>query len=104
MNGQKLINKAGFWQSNDSWIVKPQQSMLYLENISKSKIASLIYDQGDWKVELKDQSVISRREYTYLWRKVETSIEDYFKLATKYNGSQFLTATSAHNLILDRGK
>ena len=77
--------------------------MLYLENISKGKIATSTYDQGDWKVELIPQSWISDLEPTYLWRKVETSNEDYFKLATKYNGSQFLTANSAR-LVLDRGK
>ena len=77
--------------------------MLYLENISKGKIAALTYDQGDWKVELNPQSQITHW-YIYLWRKVETSNEDYFKLATKYDGSQFLTATTSALPRLDVGK
>jgi len=96
IDGQKLINKAGFWQSNDSWTLKPQDSMFHLENNSTGRFASLNYIQGDWIV----ATYWSNKP---LWRKVEISDEDYFKLATKYNGSQFLTATSAHNLMLDRG-
>ena len=71
--------------------------MVYIENISKDKVLD-VYASNDVKPRDLDQN-----EASQLWEKVEANDEDYFKLATRVNGLQFLTVKSTYKLKVDRG-
>ena len=95
LDGTTLTNKAGIWQSNDAWNLRNQDTIIYIENISKDKVFGLAYDGNDVVPQTSLQNKASQ-----LWKKVKANDEDYFKLAY---GLQFLTAKSTHELKVDKG-
>ena len=71
--------------------------MVYIENISKDKVFGF-----NFRSNLVPQDLVQNKA-SQLWEKVKANDEDYFKLATRVNGLQFLTAKSTYEFKVDKG-
>ena len=85
--GNKLINSANFWQTNDTWKFKDnaEETMVYIKNTVENKVLEKL---NDGTVELR---AIDVNKTTQLWKKGEPNYEGYFPLSN----DQFLTAISS---------
>ena len=73
--------------------------MVYIENISTDKVLGVRHPSRNYVV----PQDLDQNKTSQLWEKVEANDEDYFKLVTRVNGLQFLTAKSTYELKVDRG-
>ena len=85
--GNKLINSANFWQTDDTWKFEDNddKTMVYIMNTAENKALETL-SNGD--VELR-AFVMNKAEQ--LWKKGHPNYEDYFPLSN----SDFLTAISS---------
>jgi hypothetical protein len=72
-----LKNKEGNWISSEDWNFKAKGDLIYIENISKTKVFGTT---SDGKVILKD---VKEDEDDQLWKKGEPNAEGYFTLKNK---------------------
>ena len=72
-----LKNKEGLWTSNEEWNFKAKGDLIYIENISKTKVFGTT---SEGKVILKD---VKEDEDDQLWKKGEPNAEGYFTLENK---------------------
>ena len=68
-----LQNKEGIWMSNDLWNFKSKDDLIYIENISKSKVLGFT---NDMKVTLVKKGGKTEQ----LWRQGVPNAEGYFTL------------------------
>ena len=87
----KLKNKEGVWKSDDLWIFKPKDYMIYIENTSKAKVLGAT---SDGKV-IPEVKVEGNAEQ--LWKKGEPDTEGYFTLQNS-GEPKVLTAISESSL------
>ena len=80
------------WEHKDKeWSTSKKGSLIYIQNDLKV----LAFQQSSNKVELevKDDTLITAKDYRQLWRKGTPNIEGYFTLEN-YQSKRFMTATS----------
>ena len=96
--------------SDDEWNFKTKDDMIYIENISKTKVlgtskilptlqgfdSNFDYDNNDNLVILQD---FEEDKAEQLWKKGEPNAEGYFTLEN-FKVSKFMTATSSTSLEL----
>ena len=74
LNGNKLKNGEGFWYSADVWNFTTKDDLVYVENISKSKVLGTTNNN---KVILED---FKGDKAGQLWKKSMPNAEGYFNL------------------------
>ena len=103
-----LINKEGLWTSDDEWNFKTKDDLIYIENISKTKVLGTVLTStiGLWTVEVilgdfvKDET---RSTFSTRWKKGEPDAEGYFTLenyawSRDYGLPMIMTAISSKSL------
>jgi hypothetical protein len=86
-----LKNKEGLWTSKEEWNFRAKGDLIYIENISKTKVFGTT---SDGKVILKN---VKEDQDDQLWKKGETKAEGYFTLENS-GVSKVLTAISESGL------
>ena len=102
-----LINKEGLWTSDDEWNFKTKDDLIYIENISKTKVLGTVLTStiGLWTVEVILGDFIQNKYSTFytLWKKGEPDAEGYFTLenyawSQDYGLPMIMTAISSKSL------
>ena len=102
-----LINKEGLWTSDDEWNFKTKDDLIYIENISKTKVLGTVLTStiGLWTVEVILGDFIQNKYSTFytLWKKGEPDAEGYFTLenyawSQDYGLPMIMTAISSNSL------
>ena len=85
--GNKLINSANFWQTDDTWKLEDndEKTMVYIINTAEDKALESL-SNGNVKLRAFDKN-----KEEQLWKKGHPNYEDYFPLSN----SDFLTAISS---------
>ena len=86
-----LQNKNGLWWSKEKWNFKTKDDLIYIENISKTKVLEAT---SDGKV-IQEFSVEGKANQ--LWKKGKPDAEDYFTLVNS-GEPKVLTAISESGL------
>ena len=95
LDGTKFKNKATrLWNSSDSWNIKSEGMMIYIENISNTKV-----------LETADDGNVIEKDFvegnpSQLWIQGKTNAEGYFTLKSS-KSQKFLAATKGHLKIKD---
>ena len=87
-----LKNKEGLWTSKEEWNFRAKGDLIYIENISKTKVLEATDDD---KVILED---IEEGKAEQLWKKGEPDAEDYFTLESLSKVPKVITAISESSL------
>ena len=86
-----LHNKDGLWTSDDEWNLKTKDDLIYIENISKTKILGT---SNDGEVVLED---FEEDKTDQLWKIGESNAEGYFTLENS-KVPKVMTAISSSSL------
>ena len=97
-----LLNKKGLWTSDDEWNFKTKDGLIYIENISETKVLGTVLTSivGHFTVKvilgdfIKDET---RYTFHQLWKKGEPDAEGYFTLHNS-GEPKVLTAISESSL------
>ena len=109
-----LLNKKGVWTSDDEWNFKTKDDLIYIENISETKVLGTVMIQlfGHFTVKvilgdfIKDETRSTFYPYFYqLWKKGEPDAEGYYTLenyvwSRDYGLPMIMTAISSQSLEL----
>ena len=104
-----LLNKKGLWTSDDEWNFKTKDDLIYIENISETKVLGTVMTSivGHFTVKVilgdfvKDET---RYPWFYqLWKKGEPDAEGYYTLenyvwSRDYGLPMIMTAISSMSL------
>ena len=91
MNKKKRLRNKGFWSSNDEWSFKTKEELIYIENITKTKVLGAT---RNGEVVLED---FEEDKTGQLWKKGEPDAEGYFTLENS-NVVKIMTAISKSGL------
>ena len=108
LDGNMLINKEGLWTSDDEWSFKTKDDLIYIKNISKTKVLGTVLTStiGLWTVKVILGDFIknkTRSTFYTLWKKGEPDAEGYFTLenyawSIDYGLPMIMTAISSKSL------
>ena len=91
-NRNQLQNKNGLWWSKEKWNFKTKDDLIYIENISKTKVLEAT---NDGEVILED---FEEGKAEQLWKKGVPDAEGYFTIENYYVLPKFMTAISESGL------
>ena len=93
MDGKVLYNYDGLWKSDEKWNFKAKDDLIYIENISRSKVLGTT---NDGEVILED---FKEDKAGQLWKKGD-SLDEFDGFYTLENSKvpKVITATSSSNL------
>jgi hypothetical protein len=86
-----MLKNKGLWNSDEEWNFKTKEDLIYIENISKTKVLGTTTD-GEVVLEDFEQDVEKQ-----LWKKGEPDAEGYFTLES-CNVVKVMTAISESGL------
>ena len=91
LDGNKLQNKDGEWTSYDIWNFKSKSDMIYIENVSKSKVLGTANDKEGILEDFEEDKA------EQLWKKGGPNNEGYFTLESS-KLPKFMTGVSSIGL------
>ena len=97
LDGKVLYNHGGLWMSDEEWNFKAKDNLIYIENISRSKVLGTT---NDGEVTLED---FKENKAEQLWKKGGVRSKDGFYSLENSKVPKVLTAISSSNLEI-KGK
>ena len=97
MDGKVLYNYDGLWKSDEKWNFKAKDDLIYIENISRSKVLGTT---NDGEVILED---FKEDKAEQLWKKGISRAKDGFYSLENSKVPKFITAILSSNLKI-KGK
>ena len=97
MDGKVLYNYDGLWKSDEKWNFKAKDDLIYIENISRSKVLGTT---NDGEVILED---FKEDKAEQLWKKSISRNKDGFYSLENSKVPKVITAISSSNLEI-KGK
>ena len=88
LDGSILLNKDKVWVSDEKWVFKTKNNLIYIENIKTKKV---LESKNDGKVSQEDYEEGKAQQ---LWKKGEPNAEGYFTLGN-FNRTEIMTAVSS---------